>query len=293
MLAAFEHSDFSTEELLAQRHESVTVCVPTRDTADRIANTIAQLVPLREAGLIDELIVIDADSVDGTAEIAREAGAEVRSENELMPGFGPCQGKGDAMWRALSVARGEIVVFLDGDIADIGPHYVIGLLGPLILHPRFDFVKGFYDRPFNLGDTEQATGGGRVTELTAKPLLKLTAPDLARFHQPLAGEVAARRDLLESIPFLTGYGVEIAMLVDTWGRVGLERMTQVNLGTKRNDHQSLIRLGRMATEVTEALASALDRHPDLEIGEIRPAPAHEIGLATRPPLAETDRVPRR
>jgi glucosyl-3-phosphoglycerate synthase len=292
MLAAFEHSDFSTEELLAQRHESVTVCVPARETADRIGNTIAQLLPLREAGLIDELLVIDADSGDGTAEIARQAGAVVHSENELMTDYGPCQGKGDAMWRALSVAKGEILVYLDGDIADIGSHYVVGLLGPLIRHPELAFVKGYYARPFNLGGTELATGGGRVTELTAKPLLRLTAPDLAQFHQPLAGEIAARRSLLESIPFLTGYGVEIAMLVDIWGRVGLDGMAQVDLGSKRNDHQSLSQLGGMASHVAEGLAAALKRHADLATGAIEAAPSHQAGLTTRPPLIEAG-IPRR
>lgn len=286
MLAAFEHSEFSTDALIARKRDSVSVCVPTKEARAQIGNTIAQLLPLRATGLVDELLVIDADSDDGTAAIAREAGADVISENELIPEFGPCQGKGDAMWRALARAEGDIVVFVDGDIADIGPHYVVGLLGPLLTRPELSFTKGFYARPFKLGEREEPTGGGRVTELTAKPLLDLLAPELAEFLQPLAGEFAGRRELLESIPFLTGYGVEIAMLVDVWARVGLAGMAQVNLGSKRNAHQDLAGLGAMARQVLEGLAVSLDRHADGSLGRMSPAPGHAPRLATRPPLRE-------
>lgn len=286
MLAAFDHSDFSSDGLLAQKGQSVSVCVPARETAERIGNTVRRLLPLCEAGLVDELLVIDADSADGTAELARQAGATVYSENRLMPEFGPCRGKGDAMWRALSVARGEIIVFLDGDVADIGAHYVVGLLGPLLTRPELSFVKGFYDRPFVTGDREIPGGGGRVTELTAKPLLSLTAPELGHFLQPLAGELAGRRELMRAIPFLTGYGVEIAMLFETWAKVGIAGMAQVNLGSKRNSHQSLADLGRMARDVTEAVAVSLERHGGTSLGLIRPALDHSLSLETRPPLEE-------
>lgn len=286
MLAAFEHSDFGTGELLALRRETVSVCIPTRQVAARIDRTIAELLPLVAEGLVDELLVVDADSSDGTAQIAREAGAKVVSENELMPEFGPCRGKGDAMWRALSHARGELVVFVDGDIADIGPHYITGLLGPLLTRPELSFVKGFYQRPFAVGDREQASGGGRVTELTAKPLLELLAPDLAGFKQPLAGEFAGRRRLFEAIPFLTGYGVEIAMLVDVWAQVGLDAMAQVNLGTKRNAHQDLADLAQMARQVVEGLTLSLDRKSNSALGAIRPAPGHVPALEARPPMRQ-------
>lgn len=286
MLAAFEHSDFGADQLVRLRRETISVCIPTRQVEERIGNTVAQLLPLREAGLVDELLVVDADSTDGTAEIARQAGAEVCSENELMPELGPCGGKGDAMWRILSRARGEIVVFIDGDIADVGPHYVTGLLGPLLTDPKLSFVKGFYERPLDLGDREEAAGGGRVTELTAKPLLDMLAPELAEFRQPLAGEFAGRRQLFESIPFLTGYGVEIAMLVDVWAQVGPAGMAQVNLGSKRNAHQSLADLAQMARQVLEGLTVALARHRDDGLGEITPSPGHGLQLETRPPLRQ-------
>lgn len=287
MLAAFEHSDFSTGDLLSVKQETVSVCIPTRQAAARIENTITQLIPLCEAGLIDELLVVDADSPDGTARIALEAGAAVISENELMTEFGPCRGKGDAMWRILSHATGEIVIFIDGDVADIGGHYITGLLGPLLSDPDLDFTKGFYERPFNHGEHETPTGGGRVTELTAKPLLELLVPELGGFNQPLAGEIAGRRGLFESIPFLTGYGVEIAMLVEIWARIGLDGMAQVDLGSKRNAHQDLAELGKMARQVLEGLTVSLTHHQDRQIGTIRGAPGHGPDLETRPPLRET------
>ena len=286
MLAAFDHSDFKSDDLLAQKAETVSVCIPTQETAERIGNTVKRLLPLREAGLIDELLVIDSDSSDGTADLARDAGATVYSENSLMPDFGPCRGKGDAMWRALSIAGGEIVMFIDGDVADIGAHYVVGLLGPLFTRPELSFVKGFYDRPFDTGEREIPAGGGRVTELTAKPLLALTAPELAHFRQPLAGELAGRRDLMRSIPFLTGYGVETAMLFEVWAKVGVKGMAEVDLGSKRNDHQSLIDLGRMAREVTEAVAISLERHQGTGLGTLRSARDYDLCLESRPPLEQ-------
>lgn len=293
MLAAFEHSDFSTDELLENRRGRVSVCVPTRETAGRIGNTVEKLLPLCEAGLVDELLVIDADSEDGTADEARRAGAQVHSENALMPAFGPCRGKGDAMWRTLSVAEGEIVIFIDGDVADVGPHYILGLLGPLLKRDELSFVKGFYQRPFSTREHEIEDGGGRVTELTAKPLLELAVPELGQFRQPLAGELAGRRELFERLPFMTGYGVEIAMLVHVWARVGLKGMSQVNLGSKRNDHQSLAGLGKMAREVLEGLATTLAQQADDRLGEIRPAAEYEARLDLRPPMREAHTLPDR
>ncbi|HZJ28432.1 MAG TPA: glucosyl-3-phosphoglycerate synthase [Solirubrobacterales bacterium] len=288
MLATFRHTEFSAPELLARKTGPITVCVPAKEIATRVTTTIERLLPLCQNDLIDQLLVVDADSADGTAQAALRAGADVVSESELLPELGPVQGKGDAMWRALEAATGELVVYLDGDVGDVGPHYVTGLLGPLLTRPEETaFVKAFYRRPFELDGHEFAEGGGRVTELTAKPLLELAVSPLGAFHQPLAGELAARRDLLEAIPFLTSYGVEIAMLIEVWARCGLERMAQVDLGTKRNAHQGLDSLGGMAREVLEAVALTLGRHPRVTTGSIFPAPA-DIGrrLTTRPPMRE-------
>jgi glucosyl-3-phosphoglycerate synthase len=297
MLATFDHAQFETKDLLRNKRETVTVCIPTKEAGETIAATVRAVDQLRELGLVDQLLVIDADSADGTATLAAEAGAKVHQEAELLPDAGPVEGKGDAMWRALSVATGDIVVYVDGDVRDFGAHYVTGLLGPLLGTSRTDFVRGFYRRPLAIADTgkEIEDGGGRVTELTARPLLELLVPDLAAFRQPLAGECAARRGLLTEIPFTTGYGVEIAMLVDVWRRVGIERMAQVDLGTKRNSHQSLAALAVMAREVVAALAAELDdaAHPlpgnaaaDHQHGNLRTAPGVHARLRRRPPLAE-------
>jgi glucosyl-3-phosphoglycerate synthase len=207
--------------------------------------------------------VVDADSADGTADIARAHGAEVYSENALMPEYGPAQGKGDAMWRALSVARGDIVMFADTDTRDFGEHFIYGTLGPLLMIPGVQFSKAAYRRPFASGEESVADGGGRVTELTAKPLLNFFFPELTGFVQPLAGEFAARRDLLLRTPFLTGYAVEIAILIDVLRDAGLPAMAQTDLGSRQNRHQPLWDLTRMSSAVLRALArrvAALD-HP--------------------------------
>jgi glucosyl-3-phosphoglycerate synthase len=288
MLATFDHAQFETEDLLRVKRESVTVCIPTKEAAATIAATVRAVDGLRALGLVDHLLVVDADSADGTATLAAEAGAEVHREGDLLPAAGPVEGKGDAMWRGLSVATGEIVVYLDGDVRDFGPHYVTGLLGPLLGGDRTDFVRGFYRRPLAIAEMEIEDGGGRVTELTARPLLELLAPELAAFRQPLSGECAARRDLLTAIPFTTAYGVEIAMLVDVWRRIGIERMAQVDLGTKRNSHQSLTALAAMARDVVAALAAELDAAPPRgDHGRIDPAPGVGARLKRRPPLAGT------
>lgn len=288
MLDTFTHTDFPVADLARSKAESgasVSVVVPTRDAAGTIAHTVAELRILDGMGLVDQVLVVDADSADGTAAAARDAGAEVVSEATLVPSVGPVRGKGDAMWRALKVVTGDIVVYVDGDIADFGRHYVTGLLGPLLTDPSKDFVKGFYRRPFRLGESESIRGGGRVTELTAKPLLARCVPELAAFDQPLAGEVAGRREVLASIPFHTGYGVEIAMLVEAWDRVGIGAMAQVDLGTKRNAHQSLSALNGMANEVVAALAEVLDRLDRPDLGRIGAAGEGRSGPVVRPPFA--------
>lgn len=285
MLATFDHSQFSLDELLSRKSGGITVCVPARETAATIACTVRELQALQEAGLVDQVLVVDAASEDGTATIAAAAGAEVVQEAELLPECGPVLGKGDAMWRALSVASGEVVVYLDGDVRDFGAHYVVGLLGPLLQSPRIEFVKGFYRRPLAIEEMEIEDAGGRVTELSARPLLELLAPELAQFRQPLAGEVAARRSLLTQVPYFTGYGVEIAMLVDVWRAVGIERMAQVDLGSKRNSHQELAALAGMSREVIEALAARLGE-PTAATGALLPAPGVDARLRERPPLLE-------
>jgi glucosyl-3-phosphoglycerate synthase len=202
---------------------------------------------------VDQVVVVDAASADGTAVLAREKGAEVYDESELMPAFGPVVGKGDAMWRALSVARGDLIVFADSDTANFGQHFIYGLLGPLLSDPAVRFVKGAYHRPFTAPDGTVVDDAGRVTELTAKPLFGIFYPELCGFGQPLAGEVAARRDLLRAIPFCTGYAVETAMMIDVLRHAGLAAMAQVDLGTRLNRSQRLLALGAMSYAVARAV----------------------------------------
>jgi glucosyl-3-phosphoglycerate synthase len=288
----FGHTQFPPARLAAERRETVSLCLPARNEAATIGSILGQLVPLLDAGVVDQLVVAD-NSTDGTADIARRMGAEVHDQELLMPELGPVLGKGDAMWRALSVLRGELICFLDADSDNLVAHFACGLLGPLVCGSGFSFVKGCYRRPFRVGDAVFPDGGGRVTELTARPLLNLFYPELAGVEQPLAGEIAARRSLLERLPFVTGYGVDVALLLDAYGELGLEAMAQVDLGVRQNAHQPLRDLGPMAYAVLHAVASHLEREGRLQgplpVGFTVPGEDGLRTLATepvvRPPLA--------
>jgi glucosyl-3-phosphoglycerate synthase len=257
----------------------VSVCLPARDEATTIGPILATLVPLIDAGVIDQLVVVD-HSTDGTADIAAALGAEVHDQEALLPQLGPVLGKGDAMWRALHVLTGDIVCFLDADSEEFGAHFACGLIGPLLLDPSIAFVKGFYRRPFRVGDATLPDGGGRVTELTARPLLNMFYPDLAAIEQPLAGEIAARRELLIQLPFVSGYGVDIALLLDAYREVGLEGLAQVDLAVRQNAHQPLRDLGPMAYAVLHAVASRLERDGRLQ----GPLPATFLAPGAHEPL---------
>lgn len=293
---SFHHAEFPAERIATRRESSVSVCLPARDEERTIGSIVAALMPLVEIGAIDQVVVVD-DSSDGTGEIAERLGAEVHRQNDLLPQFGPVQGKGDAMWRSLSVLTGEIICFLDADSENFSEHFACGLIGPLVEQPGLSLVKGFYRRPFRQAGVTLPEGGGRVTELTARPLLNLFYPDLAGVRQPLAGEIAARRDLLEQLPFLTGYGVDVALLIDAYRREGLEAVAQVDLDTRQNDHQQLTDLGSMAFAVLRAVVSRVER--DGRIDEVGPATflsAHGTGFTPvdlehveRPPFASLDR----
>jgi glucosyl-3-phosphoglycerate synthase len=259
----FHHDRFPASRLLEARRcapepPTVSVCLPARNEERTIRPILESLIPLHSVGLIDQIAVVDA-STDQTAEIARTLGAEVYPQNELMPDLGEALGKGDAMWRALSVLRGELVCFLDADSEQFGPHFACGLLGPLICEESIHFVKASYSRPFRVGGLTLPDEGGRVTELMARPLLNLFYPELAGFEQPLAGEFAARRALLERLPFTTGYGVEIGLLLDAYAAASLDGLAQVDLDVRQNAHQPLRELGPMAAAVLRAVAVRLER----------------------------------
>jgi glucosyl-3-phosphoglycerate synthase len=255
---------------------------------------IADLRGLQRQNVIDAVLVVDAGSLDGTAEVAAQAGAEVHQEAALLPDFGPPLGKGDAMWRALSVIGTGLVAFVDADTEEFGEHFVCGQLGPLVCTPGIDFVKGFYRRPFKSEGVAMPEGGGRVTELMARPLLSMYWPDLAGFQQPLAGEMAGRRDLLERVPFACGYSIETALLIDVYKAVGLDAMAQVDLDVRQNRHQPLGKLGPMAYAVLAAAETRLEREErqvPIDRGPLfqfeQGAMVHrDVTLVERPPMAE-------
>jgi glucosyl-3-phosphoglycerate synthase len=289
----FHHSLYSPGQIASERTQSVSVCLPARECAQTVGEIVAALVALRKSGVIDEVVVVDAASADGTAAVAARAGATVWQEAELMPGHGPVLGKGDAMWRALSVLDGELVCFLDADTEGFSAHFATGLLGPLVCEPAVSFVKAFYRRPLAGGDGgDSREGGGRVNHLTARPALALFYPELAGVRQPLAGEVAAPRELLEGLPFATGYGVEIAMLIDVWRKLGLQGIAQVDLDEHRNRHQPLSALEPMALTVLATIARRLEQERrllDVDGREEGVGGAAEVGVVSapveRPPLA--------
>lgn len=274
----FHHSRFPAERIARERTESVSVCLPAKECAATVGAIVGELVGLKEAGALDEIVVVDADSRDGTAEVAQRAGAVVRQEAELLPQFGPVLGKGDAMWRALSVLEGDLVCYLDADTEGFSAHFATGLLGPLVCERGVRFAKAFYRRPFEQGGVTLPEGGGRVNHLMARPALALFYPELAEVRQPLAGEMAARRESLERLPFATGYGVEIAMLIDAWRELGLDAIAQVDLEVHRNRHQPLAALTPMAHTVLATIARRLEREGRLT------EQAYE-SVPERPPLA--------
>jgi glucosyl-3-phosphoglycerate synthase len=275
------------------------VILPAREVAGTIGAIIDAIAPLERLGLVDELLVVDAASRDGTAAVARAHGARVVQESEVLPDAGPCRGKGDAMWRGLAATEGDLVAYVDADTLDVDASFVTGLLGPLIDDPGVALVKGAFRRPLRAGDALLEDEGGRVTELVARPLLAILAPELGGLVQPLAGEQAARRDLLEAIPFPVGYGIETSMLLDALALRGLDAIAQVDLGTRQNRHQPRRELGAMALAV---LGAGLRRGLPAEVwegfaaGRMRsPAPGggsavRDVPLEERPPLAERLRM---
>lgn len=256
----------------------ISVVIPARDEAATIADVVGTLRAALTGPrpLIDELVVIDSDSSDGTAAVAAAAGARVHAARSIRPDLGWQPGKGEAVWKSLFVTTGDLLVFVDADLTLFGPHFVTGLLGPLLADRSVRLVKGFYDRILDIGD-QPSTEGGRVTELVARPLLNLWWPDLAAVVQPLAGEWAARRALMESLAVPAGYGVELASLLDTYTAGGLPALAQVDLGARAHRHQAVHDLAVMAAEL---MAVA---------GRRRPAAAGPAG----PPQATLSQYQRR
>jgi glucosyl-3-phosphoglycerate synthase len=256
-------AQLSLEELLRRKTCSIGAILPARGVGNTLGAILDVLEPLQLIGLLDELLVV-APVGDPAAEIARSKGVRVLDGSESRS-LGPLGGKGDALWRGLAATRSEIVLTMDTDTENFGGHFVWDLVGPLITDPSVMFVKGNFHRPLKLGELELETEGGRVTELVARPLLNLFFPELAGFGQPLAGEVAARRELLVRLPFPEGYGVDIAMLIDAWRLAGLDAMAQVDLGVRKDANQTLKELVPMAYAVA---AAVLKRAPGVDVSTL-------------------------
>jgi glucosyl-3-phosphoglycerate synthase len=255
------HEDFDAAELAARKADlglRVSVCLPARDEEATVGHivatvrrTLAEAIPL-----VDEVVVLDDGSQDATAAVAAWEGARVVAVHDVLPEAGPGSGKGNAMWTSLFACTGDLVCWVDADIRNFAPHFVSGLLGPLLTQPETGFVKGFYRRPLH----GEPHGGGRVTELVARPLISALFPHLARFVQPLAGEYAGRREVLDAVPFVEGWGVELGLLVDVSKRFGIGAIDQVDLGVREHRNRPLDELGpqAMAILVTALRKAGLD-----------------------------------
>lgn len=268
----------------AKRGQRVSVCIPARDEAATVGSIVAAIVAelVDGCGLVDEVLVVDDHSSDGTADVAAGAGATVVAAADVLPGRADGPGKGEALWKSLFVSTGDLVVWCDADLTNFDPGFVVGVLGPLVTTPDVGLVKAFYERPFE----GRPGGGGRVTELVARPVLALLFPHLAGILQPLGGEYAGRREVLEQVPFERGYGVEIGLLVDVAERFGVEAIAQVDLGVREHRNRPLDQLAVAAVAVLRAaLARAAVPVPDV-VTLARPAgPPVEVVGGTLPALA--------
>ena len=255
--------DWSPADLLAAKGATtVSVVIPARDEEETVGDIVRTIRRdlVRAHPLVDEVVVVDSRSRDATARVAAEAGARVVAQDSVLPGLPGLPGKGEALWKGVAATTGDIVVFVDGDLYDFPSSYVTGLLGPLLTDESVAYVKGFYHRPLVGATSTDHDGGGRVTELVARPLINLHWPELAGFVQPLAGEYAGRREVLESIPFVVNYGVEIGHLIDIVESRGLDALAQVDLGVRTHRHQSTHALGQMSGQIMLTLFDRLERY---------------------------------
>ncbi|MFC9704169.1 glucosyl-3-phosphoglycerate synthase [Streptomyces sp. NPDC056943] len=286
--------------LAAKRNTKVSVVLPALNEEATVGDIVAVIrreLMSEAVPLVDELVVLDSGSTDRTAEVAAAAGARVVARDAILPRIPAVPGKGEVLWRSLMVTSGDVICFVDADLRDFSADFVTGIVGPLLTDPDVDFVKAMYDRPFG----ETPGQGGRVTELVARPLLNLHWPQLAGFVQPLGGEYAARRSLLERLPFPVGYGVELGLLVDALHTVGLDALAQVDVGVRKHRHQDERALGRMAAAIYRTAQLRLSRghlvRPRLtqfERGEEGFTPrTYAVDTEERPPMLDITEYTRR
>jgi glucosyl-3-phosphoglycerate synthase len=290
----WQSPEWTVEELLAAKGDRrVSVVLPALNEQDTVAGVVASVLPL-VGSVLDECVVVDSGSTDRTVAVARAAGARVVAREEVLPDLAPLPGKGEVLWRSLAATDADVLVFLDSDLIDPDPGFVTALLGPMLCVPDVHLVKGFYRRPLRLESAEVGTGGGRVTELLARPLLAALRPDLAGVIQPLGGEYAVSRQFAESVPFAAGYGVEIGLLLDAHSRYGLAGLAQVNLGVRKHRNRSLLQLGVMSRQILGTAlarcgvdaddAAAFTQFVQVD-GEWLPD-ATDVLIADRPPMRE-------
>jgi len=288
----YHHQDYpATRVAAAKRGRRVSVCLPARDEAATIRSTVEIIHRelMERHSVVDELVVIDDGSIDDTAAVAEAAGARVVAAASILPEYGTEHGKGQALWRGVHVTSGDLVVFCDADIRNFDPGFVLGLLGPLVTRDDVLFAKGCYDRPFQGRPGE----GGRVTELMARPLISVFFPQLSGFRQPLAGEYAARREVLEAVPFVGGYGVDLGLLIDITEQFGVGNLVECDLGERVHRNRPLVELSVQALAILQlGLARAgvtcagtvpFGWTTGLLRPDFDPVP---VTLVERPPLAE-------
>ncbi len=249
-----------------KKNLTISLCFPTLNEAQTIGG-ILDIVrnSIYEPGLVDEVVVIDSNSMDRTVSIVRSAGFKVLQHSDILPGCGSFKGKGDALWKSLAVLKGDIIIWCDSDIMNFKPRFIYGILGPLLIDDRISYVKGFYRRPLKIDSSYLKSEGGRVTELLVRPLLNLFYPELSKVFQPLSGEYAGRREILESIPFSTGYGVEVGMLIEIYERFGLDVIAQVNLKRRVHRNQPLSALSMMSFGILQTLIRKLQYYNKVKL----------------------------
>jgi glucosyl-3-phosphoglycerate synthase len=265
----FHHSQFLDSGALAaaKNGQRISVCIPTLNEAETIGGIVETIRRelIEGVPLVDEILVIDSESGDHTRQIAANAGATVIPAAEIRPDLGSHTGKGENLWKALHASSGDIICFIDGDIANFHAGFVAGLVGPLLTDPEIDYVKAYYERPLSHGDALHSTGGGRVSEILVRPLISIFYPELTPILQPLSGEYAARRSLLETLPFPTGYGVEIAHLIDLARAGKLARIGQTDLVKRIHRNRDDGELGDTAFAILRVVLRRLERDGKLTL----------------------------
>jgi glucosyl-3-phosphoglycerate synthase len=274
----FAENTFHADEFLDLRQlmtlkeeqgSTISLAMPALNEAKTVGKVITTIKKalMDDIPLLDEILLIDSDSTDGTREIAEKLGVPVYIHQQLLPELGARSGKGEALWKSLLVTKGDIIAWIDTDIVNIHPRFVYGIIGPLLLNRNIQFVKGFYRRPLRVGDKMQAGGGGRVTELTARPLLNLFYPELSGVIQPLSGEYAGRRQSLEKATFFSGYGVETGLLIDIFERYGLRSIAQVDLLERIHHNQELEALSKMSFVIIQTVLRKIEARYERSIIE--------------------------